>query len=857
MEVLGITSFKGRNIYSHKPVMKMTIDITENNTFTKDIEGFNGKLLSAFPMLRKNTCGLGYEGGFLERLENGTYLGHVLEHVILDIQNTLGHNVKYGKTRLLKEPAIYYLVYEYENEILALECSKVAVFILNHFISGKEINVEKYLNYLREIKSESDFGPSTAAIVQEAKNRKIPVTRIGNDNLVRLGYGKFSKVIQATLTDATSCIATDITSDKQLTKAILMDQKIPVPYGKVVYTEVSAIMAADSIGMPVVLKPFNGNQGKGVQTNLQNEEEVKNAFKKAASYSSGVLVEQYIPGNDYRILVVGNQVSAVAQRVSAMVVGDGIHSIEELVDIINADPKRGEGHEKSLTKIKLDEISLDTLNRNSINLNYIPAKNERVLLRENGNISTGGTAIDCTDKIHPDNAEIAIRAAEILGINIAGVDIVTEDISKPILTNGGAVIEVNSAPGIRMHLYPSEGKPRNVAIDIIDLLFPNDQETEMPIVSVTGTNGKTSTVRLINHVLSLSGRTVGMTSTSGTFIGEKCICKGDNSGPNSAKALLANKQIDAAVFETARGGIIREGLGYDLADVGVITNISEDHLGLNGVDTLEDMAHIKALVAEAVKPNGYAVLNAEDEMTNTILKSVQVRVILFYKEKNYIKVENNKEYIHVFVEDEMIKIKEGQKIIDVINIKNIPITFNGLISCQIENSLAATATLYGLNIPIETIKNGLMNFDNNPGRFQLFQKNHYKILLDYAHNCAGYEEIGNLCNKIDHKRKIGIIGMPGDRPDSAIKQVGKIAAKSFDLIYIKEDIDLRNRQKNEVADLLYEGVIEGGFEQKNMVTFDNELIALDQAMQNAKENDLIVVLYENLEPLKNLIEQNC
>ncbi|MDF2557152.1 MAG: cyanophycin synthetase [Bacillales bacterium] len=658
------------------------------------------------------------------------------------------------------------------------------------------------------------------------------------------------------MTDATSCIATDITSDKQLTKSILIDQKIPVPFGKVVYTEVSAVMAAKSIGMPVVLKPFNGNQGKGVQTNLQNEEEVKKAFKKASKFSSGVLVEQYISGNDYRVLVVGDQVSAVSQRVSAMVIGDGVHTIEELIDIINSDPQRGEGHEKSLTKIKLDDIALDILNRNRLNLNYIPAKNERVLLRENGNISTGGTAIDCTEMIHPENAEIAVRAAEALGINIAGVDIVTEDITKPILETGGAVIEVNSAPGLRMHLYPSGGKPRNVAKDIIDLLFPNDQETELPIVSVTGTNGKTTTVRLINHVLSLSGRTVGMTSTSGTFIGDKCVCKGDNSGPNSAKALLSNKQIDAAVFETARGGIIREGLGYDLADIGVITNISEDHLGLNGIDTLEDMAHIKALVAEAVKPNGYAVLNAEDEMTNTILKSVQVKVILFYKNKNSIKVENSNDHIHVFVDDEMIKIKDSQKIIDVVNIKNIPITYNGLISCQIENSLAATAALYGLNIPIETIQEGLMSFKNNPGRFQLFQMNQYKILLDYAHNSAGYEEIGNLCKKIDHKRKIGIIGMPGDRPDSAIKQVGKISATSFDLIYIKEDIDLRNRQKNEVANLLCEGVLEGGLNKKNVLFFEEESTALEHAMQNAEENDLIVVLYENFEPLKNLINQN-
>ena len=856
MEVIEITSFKGRNIYSHKPVMKMTIDIGENNVFTKDIEGFNEKLLSAFPMLRKNTCGLGYEGGFLERLEGGTYLGHVLEHVILDLQNTLGQDVKYGKTRLLKEPTIYYLIYEFENELLALECSKVAVFILNNFINGSNIDVEKYLNYLNDIKLETDFGPSTEAIVNEAKKRNIPITRLGNDNLVRLGYGKYNKIIQATLTDATSCIATDISSDKQLTKSILSNHNIPVPYGKIVYTELSAAMAGDNVGMPVVLKPFNGNQGKGVQINLQNEMAIKKAFKKASNYSSGVLVENYVPGNDYRVLVIGGQVKAVSQRISPMVIGDGEHKISELVEMINLDPKRGEGHEKSLTKIKLDDISLDVLSRNDLEKDYIPAKGEKVVLRENGNISTGGTAIDCTDMIHPENADIAVRAAEAIGINIAGVDIVTEDISKSILSSGGAVIEVNSAPGLRMHLYPTEGKPRNVAKDIVDMLFPEDQITELPIVSVTGTNGKTTTVRLINHVLTMTGKTVGMSSTSGTYIGEKCISKGDNAGPTSAKALLANKQIDAAVFETARGGIIREGLGYDLADIGIVTNISEDHLGLNGIDTLEEMAHIKALVAEAVKPNGYAVLNAEDKMSPFILKKLRTKVILFYKNKNAVQIENIDDHITVFVDADTIKIKDGQKIIEVIKIENIPITFNGKISCHIDNSLAATAALYGLKLPIEVIAQGLTSFKSNPGRFQLFQMDGYRVMLDYAHNYAGYDEVGKLCKKIDHNRLVGIIGMPGDRPDMAIKDVGKISAKFFDQVYIKEDKDLRNRQKNEVANLLLEGLIEGEFDQENILKMDDEVEALKHAMDYAEENDLIVVLYEEFEPLKKLVNEN-
>lgn len=856
MQINETRIYRGRNIYSHKPVIKLTIDIDPyNETPTKDIPGFNETLLSCFPGLEKDTCGLGYEGGFLERLLEGTYLAHVLEHVILYIQNALDFKVKYGKTRQIEESSQYDLIYEFENEICALECGKVALFILNSFLDGATVDFEelqKFIEYLNKIKLETELGPSTGAIVAEAKKRHIPVTRIGYESLVRLGHGSQSKLIEATLSDTTSCIAADISSNKQLTKLILDDHKIPVPYGKVVYTEISAVMAANQIGMPVVVKPFNGNQGKGVHINLMTEDEVKEAFREASKYSPGIIVEKYTIGKDYRILVVGGEVKAVAQRLPAMVVGDGIHTISQLIEVANREPARGESHEKSLTKIKLGEVEKSVLQKKGLHKDMVPKAGEEIMLRENGNISTGGTAIDCTDIIHPDNALIAENAAAAIGIDIAGIDMVAEDISKSIFSSSGAVIEVNTTPGIRMHLYPSQGQPRNVAKDIVDYLFPQE-EYNFPIVSVTGTNGKTTTVRLISHMLTLSGKTVGMTSTSGTFIGDKCICKGDNSGPRSAKALLSNKLVDAAVFETARGGMVREGLGYNLADVGIITNVTEDHLGMDGIDTLKDLAYVKALVVEAIKPNGFAVLNAEDIMTEFILETVQNDVILFYKQESQVRIPDYEQYINVFLEDGILKIRDRKKLIEIADIRQIPITNDGLLECNIDNCLTAVAAAYALDLKTEIMKNGLLTFQNNPGRFETYELQNYKIILDYAHNPAGYEEVIKLCTKVPAKRRIGIIGMPGDRTDDAIRTAGRIAAEAFDILYIKEDQDLRNRRRQEVASLLQEEITQTGACSEVQAILE-ETEALTYAMQQAEPDDLIVVLYEHIEPLRDLIE---
>lgn len=830
--------------------MKMIVDIGKYSDIpTKDIPGFNEKLLAAFPGLRTNFCGLGYEGGFLERLRTGTYLGHVLEHVILEMQFMAGYNVSFGKTRILEEPSLYYLVYEYENEICGLECGKAGVFILNSFINGEEIIIDDFLDYLKKASLDAELGPSTSAIVAEARKRNIPITRIGHESLVQLGYGRNSRLIESTLTDATSCISADLSSNKQLTKTLLGEHKIPVPYGRIVYSEISAVMVANQIGMPVVIKPFDGNQGKGVHLNLNKEEEIKAAFREASKYSKGVIVEKFVSGRDFRILVVGSKVVAVSERLPASVTGDGVHTIKELIDIVNTDEKRGDQHEKPLTKIKLDAVSLLILKRNNMDENSVPKNGQVVTLRENGNLSTGGTAIDCTDIIHPDNVEIAVMAAQAIGLDIAGIDVVAQDISKSIYETDGVVVEVNTAPGIRMHLYPSEGKPRNVTKAIVDLLFPDDESYKFPIVSVTGTNGKTTTARIIQHVLSLTGKTVGMTSTSGIYIGEKCICKGDNSGPISAKTLLSNKTIDAAVLETARGGIVHGGLGYDLADVGVITNITGDHLGIDGINDMEDLAFVKSLVAEAVKPDGAAVLNAEDEMTPYVLNRIKARKILFYKDPEAAGKFENLKCTRVYAEDGIIKIEDGAVTTDVIPVSEISVTYGGLIDCNIENSLAATAALYGLNVPVKMITKGLKTFKYNSGRFNLFELDGFRVMLDYGHNPAGYEQVIKTCLKLGSERLVGVIGMPGDRLDGDIKTVGSRCAEAFDKIYIKEDADLRGRSEGEVAGLFLNSIIESGFDKTNVEIVRKEIDALKAAISNAQEGDLIVMLYEKMEPL--------
>lgn len=862
MQIQSIQCFAGRNIHSHKPVIKITLNIGElYKCPTKDLGNFNDRLLTLFPGLKKHYCSLGFEGGFAERLREGTYIGHVTEHLIIELQNILGYKVNYGKTRIVEEPSIFDVVFQYKNEKCAVECARSAVNIISSLADNKEVDTESIINSLKVIAVETEMGPSTKAIYQEAKKRGIPVIRIDNGSILRLGYGKYSRLIQASLTDLPGCINVDIAGNKQLTKRLLGENRIPVPDGDIAYSFETALQIAQEIGFPVVIKPVDSNQGKGVTLNVKNEQELATAYNEAKKYARVVLVENYIKGKDYRVLVIGDRVVAVSERRPPSILGDGVHTVKALIEIENCSDLRGDDHERPLTKIKLDATALKVLEDQCVDMDHIPSSGERIYLRYNGNLSTGGTARECTDEIHPYNADIAVRAAKIVGLDIAGVDITAEDISMPISDNCGAIIEVNAAPGLRMHVFPSEGKAKNVAGDILDMMFPEVGPNSIPIVSVTGTNGKTTTTRLIRHTLTCLGKKVGMTSTSGVYIGDECVLKGDNAGPTSAAMVLSSKEAEVAVLETARGGIVRKGLGYDLADVGVIINIAEDHLGMDGVNTLEDLAFVKSLVIEAVKPDGYAVLNGDDRFVRYFIDRVKSDFILFSrKSSNPVVMEHmQKGKKALYVDGDTIYIFNGKSHRALINVSEIPITYGGIVECNIENSLAAASALYALKLSVKSIRDGLKTFrpdmESNPGRFNIMDMGDFKVMLDYSHNPAGYSEVMKFLDRIDAKRLVGIIGMPGDRDDSSIYRAGEICSKYFAKIYIKEDSDLRGRTPGEVAEIFYDAVIRNGSRKENVEIVYSEDKALEKAILDAESGDFIVMFYEDFERAVEVVER--
>jgi cyanophycin synthetase len=862
VRIYSMQTFSGRNIYSHRPVIKMVLNIGDlHEVSTRELPDFNERLLADFPGLAGHSCSRGYEGGFAERLSEGTYVGHVTEHLILELQKMMGYEVKYGKTRIVSEPSLYYLVFEYQNEKCALECARTAVEIISALAEQRTVAVKEMLQNIRRLAIESELGPSAKAIYNEAIRRGIPASRIGMESLIRLGYGKYARLVAASMTDAASCISVDMAGNKHLTKQLLEGLMIPVPYGDIACSEDAAVAIARNLGSPVVVKPFDGNQGKGVSINLREEAHIRQAYREAMKHSRAVLVERYIKGRDYRVLVVGGKVSAVAERRPPYVCGDGIHTVRELVERENRNPVRGGDHEKPLTCIKLDNVALQLLAQTGRDENYIPVPGETLSLRDNGNISTGGTARECTAEIHPYNAHMAIQAAKAVGLDVAGIDIAAEDISIPVNQCGGAVIEVNAAPGLRMHLYPTEGRPVNVAADIVDMLFPAGQPCSIPILSITGTNGKTTTTRLIRHTFAQMGRKVGMTSTSGVYIGNDCILKGDNTGPVSAGMVLSNREVEVAVLETARGGMVRKGLGYDLADVGVIVNVSDDHLGLDGINSLEDLAFVKALVIEAVKPEGYAVLNADDETVNYLLQRVKSKVLLFSRNNNNLLV---MEHIRaggkaVFLDRNNLMLQDHLHRVKLMELEEIPITYGGLVECNTENSLAAIAALYAMDVPPEAIRNGLMSFKpdamTNPGRFNLFDLGDFKVMLDYCHNIAGYHAVTKFIKRMNATRLVGVIGMPGDRMDRNIQHVGEISAGVFSRIYIKEDDDLRGREAGEVAEILQDAILKSGFKKENASIIHSETKALETAILDAQPGDLIIMFYEEFEPVFELVNR--
>jgi len=863
MKINHVWAMEGANFFSYRPVIRGVVDISDwHGKMTKEFGDFNQRLLKALPSLATHSCSRGKVGGFIERLEEGTLPGHVLEHVALELLTLAGEKTRYGKTRLWdKSKKEYEVIYEYECKEAALEAFYLAVKIMNELRNGIEPDVASAVQTLTTIRVRNLPGPSTRAILEACSRRGIPYQRLGDGSLYQLGYGRLQRRIQAAMTDRTACIGVDIASDKQLTRRILQEAAIPVPVGMVVGSEEELLECFKKLQGCVVVKPCKGNQGKGVSLNLQNEADVLAAFRLAEVYDSKVIIEEYVKGNNYRLLVIDGKMVAAAQRIPPIIIGDGKSTIKELVEKENKNPLRGEGHENYLTKIVLDSVAIMDLKRQGLALTSVPSKGQKVILRQSANLSTGGTAIDITDRVHPDNVQLAVYAAKVLGLDIAGVDFILEDISKSYLEQNGKIIEVNAAPGLRMHLHPSAGKARDVGEEIVKLLFPQGNG-RIPVVSVTGTNGKTTTVRLISKILQKQNLCVGMTSTEGIFINGKLLLKGDLSGPYSARVVLRHPEVQVAVLETARGGILRSGLGYDYADVAVITNISEDHLGQYGIDDMEDLIKVKSLVAEVVRKHSYVVLNADDSNVLKIVNRTKGKVILFSSE-----LRNRTISKHLAIGGTAVVVDKGRILICnggsssfVCHLAKIPLTWGGKAKHNVHNVLAAVGACWALGYSTVQIRKAICGFgadmEDNRGRLEYYELNGLKVILDYAHNPAGIKETLKTLKSLKYKKLIGCVGMPGDRPDSTIRNfASEIAAGAFDYLYIKEDQDLRGRKRGEVAEVIYDQLLKEGIEPSIISIVLNEQEAFKQALKQAAKDDVVIIFYEKAEPLRNIVMQ--
>jgi cyanophycin synthetase len=825
---------------------------------------FNHRLLELLPGLAEHHCAEGKPGGFVERLGGGTYFGHIVEHVAIELSQHVSIGANYGKTISADEPGHYNIIVEYKAEQGMRYLLTAAVELVEALVAGDQFPLEERLSEARRVVVKSEPGPSTRAIIEAAARRDIPWMRVSDRSLVQLGYGKNRKFIQAAMSSDTSVIGADIASDKELTKRILEQSSIPVPVSCRVSTESDAIAAFNRIGPPVVVKPLNGNQGKGVSLRLNVEEQVIEAFKIAREYSAAALVEEMIEGRDYRVLVVAGEVVAASERRACHVVGDGVSTIRELIEIENSNPLRGDEHEKPLTRISIDPTLLLCLAKAGLTLASIPRPGQVVYMRECANLSTGGTATDVTDLIHPDIKSMCERAALAVGLDICGVDLIAEDISLPARASRSHVIELNASPGLRMHLWPSEGEQRDIGTKIVEMLYPKGAAARIPIISVTGTNGKTTVTRMIAHVISESGQNVGMTTTDGIFIGGRCVYEGDTTGPQSARTVLSDPSVEVAVLETARGGIARRGLGYDWSDISVLTNIGPDHIGQDGIRSIEDILHIKSLVAERVRRGGALVLNADDEqlarlMYKRRIKRVSRNVIYFSLSENHLLVKRHLSAggTAYFIRGGWIIEATQRREYQVAHVASLPVTMMGLARFQLANSLAAVAACRAYGLTREQVSHALRRFTSdrhNPGRVNLYGVGGGYVMIDYGHNPDAFEAIGRVASSWDGLTVTGIIGVPGDRGDSLIAQAGRKAAMAFHRIIIKEDKDLRGRAPGEVAELLRRAIQDEAPALACDIISD-ECEALRQEIRRIGYNDLIVLFYEKLEPVREVLDK--
>jgi cyanophycin synthetase len=880
--------YRGPHLYSLTPMVRIKLDLGSLEEWPSNrLPGFTERLLALLPGLHEHGCSFHEAGGFVRRLEEGTWLGHVAEHIALELQTLIGSRVTRGKTRSVKgEHGVYNVMYAYREENVGLLAGRLALQLVDSLLPPglqgirgldriyrdedepaleQPFDLQAALKALRYVHRRTALGPTTMSLVQEAERRGIPVLRLDDQSLVQLGTGRYQKRVRASITSLTPSIATDAASDKDLTKKLLSDAGLPVPRGDVVRHAEDAVRAAERIGYPVVVKPLDGNHGRGVSIDLSTAEEVTQAFEEAVRHSRRVIVEKYYKGRDHRILIVNGELVAVAERVPAHVTGDGQHSIAELVDEVNKDPRRGDGHETFMTRIKINDHVLGVLAKEGMDPGSIPALGQTVYLCDTANLSTGGTAIDRTDDIHPDNALIARRAARAIGLDVAGIDFIAPDITKSVHETGGGIIEVNAAPGFRMHLQPSEGRARNVARPVIDMLFPRGAPTRIPILAITGTNGKSTTSRMVGHIMRANGLNVGLTSTTGIYVNGDRVVEADASGPWSARVVLRDPTIDVAVLETARGGILREGLGFPECDVGIVTNIQPDHLGLKGIDTIDDLAWVKSVVVEAVHRNGTSILNADDPMCVSMRRRAGGRICYFSLRGGADMPDFLREHIKdggfavvreagTSAGGDIVIHDEGDSI-HLMRAAEIPATLDGLAEFNVQNAMGAIAMAYAQGVPVNVIRMALStyttSFEHSPGRLNVFDGHGFRVILDYAHNPAGLRALGDLILKMRprHRRVIGMINIPGDRRDDDMREMGALATRYFDEIIFREDPARRGRRPGEIIGLLAEGALAEGFPEERIKRILDEDEAADLCLSMARPGDLVVLTPTDVEAM--------
>jgi len=864
MKIINIKVMRGPNFWSvdYEKLIVIKLDLEElEDRPTDEIDGFLSRIKNLFPSMIHHHCSEGHEGGFFERIRRGTWMGHVIEHIALELQNIAGMDCGFGRTRGTDKDGVYTIAFEYKYEEAGKFAANQAVKIAEALVKGITYDLTEDIKQLKQLHQRWYLGLSTGSVVEEALKRNIPY--IETEDYIMFGYGCRQKRIQATIASTTSYVAVDICGDKDGTKKLLKSFSIPIPEGVIISSEIELKDAIDQVEFPLVVKPRDGNHGRGITTDINTFEDAVAAFAIAQRVSKKIIIEKFIKGYDYRLLVIDYKFVGAIKRVPAYITGDGKSTIEQLIDVINREPRREKKPGNILEKIKIDEGTLNILKRNELTLNSVLEKDKVLIVKDVANVSSAGVPIDETDNIHPYNIFQAERIARIIGLDICGIDVISPDLSEP-MNKKSAVVEVNAAPGIRMHIEPAEGKSRNVAGAIVDMLFPKGANPTIPIVAVTGTNGKTTITRLIAHIAKVNGIKTGYSNTDGIYIDEIQMEKGDCSGPDSARYVLKDPTVEFAILECARGGILRSGLGFSRCDVGIITNVKEDHLGLENINTLEDLAKVKSVVAETIKFNGYAILNADDENVYNIQDNLLCNIALFSIDSNNSKIQQHiqKGRLAAILEGDHIILYERNKATKIANVKEIPLTFSGTAVFMIQNILPAIITAYVNDISIDKIKEGLKTFipgiKHTPGRMNLFDFKNFQVLVDYAHNPAGLEAIGDYLLKKDNY-KIGIITGVGDRRDKDIVAIGKIAAKIFDEVIIKTDEDLRGRKEEELIDLLING-IEQGDKKVNYRVIKNEADAIEYAVTHAPKKAMIVILAEKvsqtIETVNNLQEKD-